>query len=82
MKRFIGILVIAVFAIGFFTAAVSVMYLPDRKITPNSSTEEFAAYLDLRIPELMGLYEIPGANIALVKDGRIAYTAAYGDADL
>ncbi|MGI6331750.1 MAG: serine hydrolase domain-containing protein [Zhaonellaceae bacterium] len=37
--------------------------------------------MDLRIPKLMGLYGIPGVNIALVRDGQIVYTAAYGDAD-
>lgn len=29
----------------------------------------------------MGLYGIPGVNIALVRDGQIVYTAAYGEAN-
>jgi CubicO group peptidase (beta-lactamase class C family) len=37
--------------------------------------------LDFRVPKLMGLYGIPGASIALVRDGIIVYTAAYGDAN-
>jgi len=81
MKRAMSILIIAVFAIGFFAAAALALYLPDRKIRTHSPTGEFAAFLDLRIPKLMGLYGIPGVNIALVRDGQIVYTAAYGDAD-
>ncbi len=81
MKRTVSILIIAVFAFGFFAAAALALYLPDRKITPYSPTEEFAAFLDLKVPKLMGRYGIPGVSIALVRDGRIVYTAAYGDAD-
>lgn len=81
MKRALSILIIAAFTIGFFAAAALALYLPDRKIKTHSSTEEFAAFLDLRVPKLMGLYEIPGVSIALVRDGQVAYTSAYGVAD-
>jgi len=81
MKRAMSILIIAVFAIGFFAAAFLALYLPDRKITPHSPTDEFAAFMDIKVPRLMRLYGIPGVNIALVRDGQIVYTAAYGDAD-
>jgi len=81
MKRATSILIIAVFAIGFIAAAALALYLPDRKIRTHSPTEEFAAFLDLRVPNLMGLYEIPGVSIALVRDGRILYTSAYGYSD-
>ncbi|MGE5633403.1 MAG: serine hydrolase domain-containing protein [Caulobacteraceae bacterium] len=76
-----NIFIITAFAITFFAAASLVLYLPDRKIGPHSSTEVFAAYLDLRVPKLMRLYGIPGASIALVRDGRIVYTAAFGCAN-
>jgi len=82
MKRVISILIIAAFAIGFFAAAFLVLYLQDRKITPHSLMDEFAAFMDIRVPKLMELYEIPGVSIALVRDGRIVYTAAYGVADI
>ena len=81
MKRAISILIIAVFVIGFFGAAALALYLPDRKIRIHSPTEEFTAFLDYRVPKLMGLYGIPGVSLALVRDGRIVYTAAYGDAN-
>jgi CubicO group peptidase (beta-lactamase class C family) len=81
MKRALSILIIAAFAMGFFATAALALYLPGRRIKTHSQTEEFAAFLDLRIPKLMGLYGIPGVSIALVRDGRITYTAAYGDAD-
>jgi CubicO group peptidase (beta-lactamase class C family) len=81
MKRTTSILVIAAFAIGFFGAAALTLYLPERKIRAHSPTEEFTAFLDYRVPKLMGLYGIPGVNIALVRDGQIVYTAAYGEAN-
>jgi CubicO group peptidase (beta-lactamase class C family) len=81
MKRSISALIIAAFAIGFFAAAALTLYLPDRKIRTHSPTEEFAAFLDLRVPKLMGLYGIPGVSMAVVRDGRIVYKAAYGDAN-
>jgi CubicO group peptidase (beta-lactamase class C family) len=80
-KRATSILIIAAFVIGFFGAAALALYLPDRKIKTHSSAEEFAAFLDYRAPKLMGLYGIPGASIALVRDGQIVYSAAYGEAN-
>ncbi len=81
MKRAMNILITAAFAIGLFGAAALTLYLPDREITPISPIDEFAAFMDKRVPILMRLYGIPGVNIALVRDGQIVYTAAYGDAD-
>lgn len=43
---------------------------------------EFKAHMDERIPALMKLYEIPGCSIALVKDGEIVWTEAFGYADV
>lgn len=76
-----NILVIAVFVVGFFAASVIILFLPDRRINDHPSTQEFTAFLDTRIPKLMKLYRIPGVNIALVRDGKVAFTAAYGYAD-
>jgi hypothetical protein len=50
-----GILIIAAFVIGFLGAAALALYLPDRKIRTYSPTEEFATFLDFRVPKLMGL---------------------------
>jgi CubicO group peptidase (beta-lactamase class C family) len=44
--------------------------------------DEFKAHMDERINTLMKLYEIPGCSIALVKDGEIVWTGAYGYADV
>ncbi|MGI6662367.1 MAG: serine hydrolase domain-containing protein [Bacillota bacterium] len=43
---------------------------------------EFTAYMDERIPALMQMYEIPGCSIALVNDGEIVWTEAYGYANV
>lgn len=81
MKRTIRILVIAAFTFGFFGVAALTLYLPDRVVKPYFSTEEFASFLDRRVPKLMEIFGIPGANIAIVRDGLIVFTSAYGDAN-
>lgn len=48
----------------------------------NDSVAEFSAYLDEEIPILLGKYIIPGACIALVHEGKIVWSNAYGFADL
>jgi CubicO group peptidase (beta-lactamase class C family) len=53
-----------------------------RNMRANASLEEFKSHMDKRIPALMKLYRIPGCNIALVKDGEIAWIQSYGYADL
>ncbi len=47
-----------------------------------SSVKSFTVRLDSRIPKIMDDFDIPGVTIALVKDGRIAWSAAYGYADV
>jgi len=47
-----------------------------------STVKNFTTHLNSRVPELMQDYDIPGVTIALVKDGRIAWSAAYGYADV
>jgi CubicO group peptidase (beta-lactamase class C family) len=46
------------------------------------SLEAFTAYLNERIPALMSRYNIPGASIALVRGGKLAWSNAYGYANL
>ncbi len=55
---------------------------PARGVEKGASIETFTAQMDARIPALMEDYGIPGASIALVKDGGIVWTGAYGYADL
>lgn len=48
----------------------------------DSSLHAITAHLNIRIPELMGRYDIPGAGIALIKKGRVVWSEAYGYADI
>ena len=48
----------------------------------SSSVEEFSSFLDIRIPDLMNRYEIPGVSIVIVKNSEITWSEAYGFADL
>ncbi len=43
--------------------------------------DAFTARLDALVPGLMRAYDVPGVAIALVREGRVAATAAYGYAD-
>ena len=45
------------------------------------SVEEWARYMDDRIPELMGEYGVPGIATALIREGEVVWTGAYGYAD-
>jgi len=51
----------------------------DKEHIPETS---FLVYLDQRIPKLMEVYDIPGVSIAIIKEGQIIWTQAYGYADL
>lgn len=53
-----------------------------RNMRADAPLDEFEAHMDERIPTMMKLYGIPGCNIALVKDGEIAWTEGYGYADM
>lgn len=53
-----------------------------RNMRADVPLDEFKAHMDERIATLMKLYGIPGCNIALVKDGEIAWTEGYGYADV
>ena len=51
-------------------------------IQPQDSLEAFTEHLDQRVPQLMRRYGVPGASIALVRDGELVWANAYGYADL
>jgi len=46
------------------------------------SLQSFTAYLDERVPQLLEHYAVPGTSIALVQDGELVWSGAYGYADL
>ncbi|MCO6480421.1 MAG: beta-lactamase family protein, partial [Phaeodactylibacter sp.] len=56
--------------------------LPNRKVEPGASQEDFTDYLNERIPNLMSRYDIPGIIVALVREGEPAWAGAYGYAEL
>lgn len=53
-----------------------------RNMRADATLDEFIAHMDGRIPALMKQYNIPGCNIALVKDGEIVWTQGFGYADV
>lgn len=53
-----------------------------QSISSHNSLEEFTAYFDERIPRWMDRYQVPGVGIALIVDGKLAWTGAYGYADV
>ncbi len=50
-------------------------------VTPGAGLDAFAAFLDKQVPELLLRYDIPGASLALVANGELAWSGAYGYAD-
>jgi CubicO group peptidase (beta-lactamase class C family) len=51
-------------------------------VEPGSSLEAFADHVDASVATAMRRYQVPGVAVALVRDGTVASTRAYGFADL
>ncbi len=68
--------------ISTLVALLSGSLLIKKNVQAEAPLDEFKAHMDERIPALMKQYSIPGCNIALVKDGEIAWTEGYGYADV
>ncbi len=51
-------------------------------VPAQSPLETFTTHSDERVPALMDRYAIPGASIALIREGEIVWIGAYGYADL
>ena len=47
----------------------------------SNSTKAFTDHLDTRVPALMSRYQVPGTALALIRDGGVVWTGAYGYAD-
>ena len=72
-----------VLIISFFMAlAISGLNPIKKKVLPLVPIDEYTLYLDKQIPALMDFYDIPGSSIALVKEGKLAWSKAYGIADV
>ncbi len=50
-------------------------------VEDGTTIEQFSAHLNERIPQLMDHYDIPGVCIAVVKNGTLKWSNAYGYAD-
>ena len=46
-----------------------------------ASLDIFSRYLDTQVPVLLQRYDVPGASVALVREGRVVWSGAYGYAD-
>lgn len=49
---------------------------------PKESLESFTEHFDKLIPQLMNQYDIPGVSVALVRDGKLVWSNAYGFANV
>lgn len=54
----------------------------DHNVDQGTPPPSFTAYLDEQVPRLMDRYRIPGVSMALIHDGALVWTGAYGYADL
>ncbi len=61
------------------TAAAPVFTSPSTEA--RTSLSGFTQFLDERVPEYLAAYDIPGVSMALVTDGEIVWTRAFGMAD-
>ena len=50
-------------------------------VDPGAPLDRFTAHLDARVPSLMDRFDVPGATLALVRDGAVVWTSAYGYVD-
>jgi len=66
-------------ALGLLAGAAMVPSLA--AAAPAAPTATLVARLDERLPGLMERYEVPGVAIALIQDGEVTWTQAYGLAD-
>ncbi len=72
---------------NIFVVALLIMILLFNSCTRHSfrqgeSIGPFSAFLDERIPQLMKQYDIPGVSMALVQNGELVWSVAYGYADI
>jgi CubicO group peptidase (beta-lactamase class C family) len=51
-------------------------------VEPGAPLDAFADHVDVRVATAMERYQVPGVAVALVRDGEVAWTQAYGFADL
>ena len=74
--------IIIVSIITVFCTLYLFQTFPAQKQLKNASLNDFTSHLNMRIPLIMQEYEIPGVNLAIIKDGKLAWSKSYGYADL
>jgi CubicO group peptidase (beta-lactamase class C family) len=73
---------VSIFLIISFLLVISVSDVrATTKAKENASLQEFNAYLDELIPDLLEDYSIPGVAISIIQNGTSAWSKAYGYAD-
>ncbi len=70
-----------VFLSGIVGIAAAEAGRPRRTNDPDASLSHFTNHLDRRVPEMMEEMGVPGAALALVRDGDLVWSGAYGYAD-
>ena len=76
-KHFFQYLAIAILTVNFACSGDSD---PDPNPRPTEEQEAIAV-IDSQIEEFISLYTIPGASLAIAKNGKLVYQKAYGIAD-
>ncbi|HHU18616.1 MAG TPA: beta-lactamase family protein [Clostridiales bacterium] len=79
IRVWIPVVLIFSFVLAF---AISGLNPFKKKVEPFVPLDEYISHLDKQIPELMDFYNIPGSSIAIVKEGKIVWSEAYGSADV
>ena len=66
----------------YITALIILLFPPAQAaMATGRPNQEMTSLLDNRVPALMERYGIPGVAIALIREGKTVWTAAYGLAD-
>lgn len=63
-------------------AATSLAACARGTVEPGASLDAFTDHIDRSVPKAMRRYDVPGLAVALVRDGEVAWTRAYGFADV
>ena len=79
IKKYIQSVASAVVLIGTLVLSVGCSNVSPE---PNDPIEDFTSYLDRQIPRLMAQFKIPGVSMALIQEGELVWSGAYGYADL
>ncbi len=81
MKKRSKLLLLTIVLLVAFIIHVNYFYSTINSVQ-KKSIHEFASNLESRIAKTMKIYNIPGVSIALIHDGKMAWSNAYGYADI